>query len=65
MSVKCKNCGYIYVGHENLHGKICTRCNSFIPTDYEMPIIKENKLKELLLFKEALQKIGMQNANID
>ena len=65
MSVMCEKCGYVFMGHENWYGKVCTRCNTFIPTSHEMPIIKENKLKYKMLLHQALELIRKhQNANI-
>lgn len=42
-NVICQECGYVFTGHSNMFGKICIQCNSYIPPEDELPIVKENK----------------------
>lgn len=65
----CTKCGHVFEGHTNLFGKICTRCDHYMPPAQDLPIVTENKLKRALLLKEALDLIarkrnaGGSNAN--
>lgn len=68
MSVMCHECGHVFEGHENLFGKVCTRCDCYIPPRKELPIVTENKHKFALLRKAALDLVrkrwaGGNNAN--
>jgi len=57
MSVICTKCGHIFKDHENKYGKICTRCNHYLPQSCELSIVINNKRTKLLLLKEALDLI--------
>lgn len=54
--VTCKKCGY-YFEIENLFGKFCPKCKDFIESEFELPIVKENKIKNEIQKQEVLEKI--------
>lgn len=43
MSTRCPKCGHIHEGHENVYGKVCSKCGHFIKSDQDIPIIKHMK----------------------
>lgn len=64
----CPNCGFVFKGHTNLFGKVCTRCDYYMPPKQELPIVQQNKHKRALLLAEARELIarkaaGGSNAN--
>jgi predicted nucleic acid-binding Zn-ribbon protein len=65
MSVQCTKCGYIFIGHENCCGKICTRCGEYLPPQTEMPIVKKIRMKHAKLLKQAMELIRKRNANLN
>lgn len=62
MSVICPNCGHIFKDHDNLYGKVCTRCDYYMPPSRELPIITMNKHKRALLLKDARDLIARKRA---
>lgn len=61
----CPNCKFVFIGHTNLFGKMCTRCDTYIPPVDELSIIKENRMKKEILFKQAIEMIRKRRKNAD
>lgn len=44
--VQCDNCGFIFEGHSNNFGKICTRCGNYIKSINPIEKIYQDKYKQ-------------------
>ena len=50
----CSHCGHVYDGHANIYGKMCIYCGTFIETEIELRMVREN-----LDIKEKYRKIAI------
>ena len=42
----CRYCRHVHIGHRNIYGKICIKCERYHPADVELPIVQENRVKK-------------------
>lgn len=65
-SIQCDKCGFVFKGHSNSFGKICTKCDNYIEPLNPIKEICENRYKHAQeTIKDYLkQSLGeIKNAN--
>jgi len=57
-TISCQNCGATYqLEFEHFYGKIC-KCGYDIPSDGDIEIVRENKLKNNKTIQKALDSVA-------